>query len=143
MSGDGAVHLVDIPDELFGDDLLRVAVGDDAPVLEHVDVGAVHQGEIQVGIFPLTVYHTPGHTAGSVCVRYRGLLFSGDTLFAGSIGRTDLYSGDDAQMNSSLQFLLTLPNDLKVLPGHGPATTIGRERQMNPFLVSMAGSDRT
>ncbi len=118
-----------------------VKYGFDAPVYH--EITDLNQGEIQVGIFPLTVYHTPGHTAGSVCVRYRGLLFSGDTLFAGSIGRTDLYSGDDAQMNSSLQFLLTLPNDLKVLPGHGPATTIGRERQMNPFLVSMAGSDRT
>lgn len=93
------------------------------------------EGDMQIGIFKLTVYHTPGHTAGSVCIKYRNVLFSGDTLFASSIGRTDLFSGNDEQMIETIRFLKTLPKDLKVYPGHGPATTIGQELLTNPYLV--------
>ena len=93
------------------------------------------EGDMEIGTFKVTVYHTPGHTAGSVCVRYRNVLFSGDTLFASSIGRTDLFSGDDAQMVETIRFLKTLPRDLKVYPGHGPATTIAQELRVNPYLV--------
>lgn len=106
--------------------------GFDAPVYNEIhDL----QSDAKIGIFDLRVHNTPGHTAGSICVQYRNLLFSGDTLFAGSIGRTDLYSGDEVQMASSLEYLKQLPHDLRVLPGHGPATTIGRELQINPFLI--------
>jgi glyoxylase-like metal-dependent hydrolase (beta-lactamase superfamily II) len=87
--------------------------------------------------FPAQVLHTPGHTQGSVCLHFAqsNLLIAGDTLFAGSIGRTDLPGGDFNQIIDSLHSrLLTLPDDTKVLPGHGPATTIGEERQSNPFL---------
>ena len=88
-----------------------------------------------------TVSHTPGHTQGSVT--YRGgeadldALFSGDLLFAGSIGRTDLAGGDDRAMAASLYRTLTLPDATVVLPGHGPQTTIGDERRANPFLTGL------
>ncbi len=84
----------------------------------------------------LEVIHTPGHTPGHCCflVPDEGLLLSGDQLFAGSIGRTDLPGGDlDALATSMRTRVMTLPDDTRVLPGHGPETTIGRERSTNPF----------
>jgi len=87
--------------------------------------------------FPAQVIHTPGHTQGSVCLHFAPLklLVAGDTLFAGSIGRTDLPGGDFDQIIDSLQSrVLALPDETRVLPGHGPATTIGEERNANPFL---------
>ena len=87
--------------------------------------------------FPAQVLHTPGHTQGSSCLYFAplGLLVAGDTLFAGSIGRTDLPGGNFNQIIHSLHSqLLVLPDDTRVLPGHGPATTIGEERQSNPYL---------
>ncbi|MBX6382256.1 MAG: MBL fold metallo-hydrolase [Microbispora sp.] len=85
-----------------------------------------------------TVEHRPGHTRGSVTFRTPAedsqILFSGDLLFAGSIGRTDLPGGDYAAILRSLAKTLTLPDETTVLPGHGPQTTIGRERATNPFL---------
>jgi hydroxyacylglutathione hydrolase len=91
----------------------------------------------------LTVDHTPGHTRGSVTFRSEldeggRVLFAGDTLFAGSIGRTDLPGGDMRTMTTTLRTkLLPLPDDTVVLPGHGPTTTIGRERAANPFLQGL------
>lgn len=95
-----------------------------------------------------TVDHTPGHTRGSVTFRSAtgggyDLLVSGDTLFAGSIGRTDLPGGDHQQMLTSLRDkILVLDDDTAVLPGHGPHTTIGRERATNPFLHGLATPGR-
>jgi hydroxyacylglutathione hydrolase len=90
------------------------------------------------------VLHTPGHTRGSVCLKASvdslggPVLFSGDHLFAGSIGRTDLPGGSfDALMDSMKRKILPLDDELAVLPGHGPATTIGRERVTNPFIVEL------
>jgi glyoxylase-like metal-dependent hydrolase (beta-lactamase superfamily II) len=86
---------------------------------------------------PAEVMHTPGHTQGSVCLHFAPLkmIIAGDTLFAGSIGRTDLPGGNFEQIIDSIETrLLTLPDETKVLPGHGPATTIGQERRKNPFL---------
>lgn len=87
-------------------------------------------GEIRFGDIRLSVLHTPGHTEGSVCLLAPddGVLYSGDTLFAGGWGRVDLPGGDAAQMVESLARLITLDDPIRVLPGHGPATTIGRER---------------
>ncbi|MBQ9410872.1 MAG: MBL fold metallo-hydrolase [Bacteroidales bacterium] len=85
----------------------------------------------------LQVMHTPGHSPGSVCyyVKEDNLLLSGDTLFAGSIGRTDLTGGDyDVLMDSLLHKVMVLPGDTDVIPGHGHPTTIGREGMTNPFL---------
>jgi glyoxylase-like metal-dependent hydrolase (beta-lactamase superfamily II) len=96
---------------------------------------------LSVGLerYPAQVLHTPGHTQGSVCLHFAPLklLVAGDTLFAGSIGRTDLPGGNSGQIIDSIQSrLLTLPDETKVLTGHGPATTIGAERRSNPFLQS-------
>ncbi len=87
--------------------------------------------------YPAQVLHTPGHTQGSVCLHFAPLkmLVAGDTLFAGSIGRTDLPGGNSRQIIDSIHSrLLALPDETQVLPGHGPTTTIGHERKTNPFL---------
>lgn len=95
------------------------------PAVDLMEGGVVRFGEIE-----LTVLHTPGHTEGSVCLyaRDEGLLFSGDTLFAGAWGRTDFPGGDPDAMVSSLARLAELEDHVGVFPGHGEATTIGRER---------------
>lgn len=115
-------------------------IGLDTPVRAAVDEH-VHQGDV---VFfgskgdSLEVLHTPGHTPGS-CSFYlpnQGLLFSGDTLFSGSVGRTDLWGGDfDTEMRSIKERLLPLPDATRVIAGHGPDTTIVEERRSNPFLV--------
>jgi len=89
-----------------------------------------------------TVRHAPGHTPGSVTFGSENGLFTGDLLFAGSIGRTDLPGGDHQAMLRSLARTLTLPDDTLVLPGHGPQTTIGAERRTNPFLTGLAPATR-
>ncbi len=96
---------------------------------------------LRVGLpaYPAHVLHTPGHTQGSVCLHFVALkmVIAGDTLFARSIGRTDLPGGDYGQIIDSIHTrLLTLPDETRVIPGHGPATTIGEERRANPFLHS-------
>jgi len=92
--------------------------------------------EIEVAGVKLTVIHTPGHTPGSLSYYTQGLLFSGDTLFQGSIGRTDLPGGDyELEMQSIVNKLLALPDDTIVLPGHMSETRIGFERQANPFIA--------
>jgi hydroxyacylglutathione hydrolase len=87
--------------------------------------------------YPARVLHTPGHSLGSVCLYFEQLklVIAADTLFAGSIGRTDLPGGDYGQIINSIKTrLMTLPDDIKVITGHGPSTTIGDERHWNPFL---------
>lgn len=104
----------------------------DASLEEGLTVGLEHH--------QAQVLHTPGHTEGSVCLYFQPLamVIAGDTLFAGSIGRTDLPGGDTRKILSSIgSRLLTLPDETKVIPGHGPATTIGTEREQNPFLISL------
>jgi glyoxylase-like metal-dependent hydrolase (beta-lactamase superfamily II) len=99
---------------------------------------------VELAGLSFTVDHTPGHTRGSITFRtpYDGdvseVMFAGDLLFAGSIGRTDLPGGDHDQMLRSLrEKVLTLPDDVVVLPGHGEQTSIGRERATNPFLLDL------
>jgi hydroxyacylglutathione hydrolase len=85
-----------------------------------------------------TILHTPGHTQGSICIYLpsEALLLAGDTLFAGSVGRTDLPGGDGPKLIRSIRGkLLPLPDSTVVIPGHGPETTIGEERESNPFLT--------
>ncbi len=83
---------------------------------------------------PFRVLETPGHTPGSVCLMTGVRLFSGDTLFAGSCGRTDLPGGDSRAMRDSLRKLAALEGDYDIYPGHGSATTLAREKQTNPYL---------
>ena len=127
---------------------------EDAPLLKHppeevkVALGmecegveafkTVSDGDVfSIGPLEVQVMATPGHTIGSVCYMVsagdKKILASGDTLFAQSVGRTDLPGGDWNTLVRSLEKLAALPDDLRVLPGHGPDTTIGRERNSNPF----------
>lgn len=82
----------------------------------------------------IKIIHTPGHTPGSVCLSTGNLLFTGDTLFAGSIGRTDLPGGDFKTIQSSLDRLRSFPPETVILPGHGDSSTLKRELEFNPFL---------
>ena len=98
---------------------------------------ALRDGErVEFGGCGLEVIHTPGHSPGGVCLHGCGHLFAGDTLFQGSIGRSDLPGGDGAQLIESIKTrLLTLPPETVVHSGHGPDTTIGEEADHNPFLI--------
>ncbi|MGQ0713327.1 MAG: MBL fold metallo-hydrolase [Gemmatimonadaceae bacterium] len=100
---------------------------------------------LHVGTLTFSVIHTPGHAPGHVVIHGNGVAFVGDCLFAGSIGRTDLPLADGAQLERSLERICSLPDDTIVYPGHGPATSIGREKRTNPFLtgaVRITGLDR-
>ncbi len=113
-------------------------LGMDAPG-EVAIAASIADGEsLRTGNLTATVLHTPGHTEGSVCLYYPAekLLLAGDTLFAGSIGRTDLPGGSYEKIMRSLRdHVMTLPDETVVIPGHGPRTTIGEEREGNPFLA--------
>ncbi len=89
---------------------------------------------VQFGSETLNVVHTPGHTPGSICLVGEKLVFTGDTLFAGSIGRTDFPGGSMSDMRVSLKKLVRLPDSLLVYPGHGEISMIREEKRMNPFL---------
>jgi len=94
---------------------------------------------ISIGNLSCTILHVPGHTPGHVVIYFpdQGVVFAGDVLFMGSIGRTDLPGGDyDTLMQSIKNKLLSLPGDTQVFPGHGPPTTIDREMQSNPFIIN-------
>jgi glyoxylase-like metal-dependent hydrolase (beta-lactamase superfamily II) len=108
------------------------------PPRAEVDAHLGHGDRVGAGSVTAEVLHTPGHTPGSLCFYLDGkepLVLSGDTLFAGSIGRTDLWGGDfDQEIESIRKRLLTLDDTTRVIPGHGPETTIGWERRRNPFL---------
>jgi len=97
-----------------------------------------HDQILQIGPFRLCVLHTPGHSPGSVSFVVDNHCFSGDALFAGSIGRTDLPGGDYEQLIASIQdHLMELPDETIVYPGHGPTTTIGDEKLYNPFITGI------
>ncbi len=99
-----------------------------------------HGDVITAGEISLKVLHTPGHTPGGISLLEEGLVFTGDSLFAGSIGRTDFPGGDLLTLLRSIRTnLMTLPDDTKVFSGHGPASTIGDERAENPFLNEDSG----
>ncbi len=92
---------------------------------------------VTVGDTSLTVIHTPGHTPGSCCYYGDGVLIAGDTLFAGSIGRTDFYGGSMTEMMASLRRLKLLPGNTRVISGHGEETTIAYEQRYNPYLAGV------
>lgn len=92
---------------------------------------------VTAGALTFTALHTAGHTVGSCCYLCDGVLFAGDTLFAGSVGRTDFPGGSYADQSASLRRLAALPPETVVLPGHGEATTIGRECASNPFMIGL------
>ncbi len=130
----------------------RIAIGEfDAPALSdsYVNLSAPFGAPLEpfcadltlkdgqtltVGDIDFKVIHTPGHTVGSVCYLYGDILFSGDTLFAGSIGRTDFPGGSFAVLKASIEKLYTLKDDITLLSGHGGQTTILKEKRYNPFV---------
>ena len=118
-------------------DMQAAWVGMQPPGNVQVDE-AIGQGRVlKIGEISSNVIHTPGHTEGSICVYFptEQKLIAGDTLFAGSIGRTDLPGGSMEKIMRSLHTeVLALPDETEVVPGHGPVTTIGEERETNPFL---------
>ena len=126
------VHPSDVP--MFGHPFNQMggeyaSIGVPANVRDVADLPAALPG--------VQVLHTPGHTPGGVCYFFPAdkLLLSGDTLFAGSVGRTDFPGGSMARMMDSLQALMKLPDDTLVIPGHGGHTTIGDEKRTNPYIV--------
>lgn len=137
----GAPILLHPDDRLLYDGLARQGVlfGLDLSDPPSPDAALHHGQRLRIGTTALEVRHAPGHSPGHVCFVAEGLVLGGDVLFEGSIGRTDLLGGDyDLLIRSIREQLLTLPDDTVVHPGHGPATTIGRERAGNPFLTGSA-----
>lgn len=113
--------------------------GDELSLSPAITAGRLYYTDLYTDRFtaagiPFTVLKTPGHTPGSVCLRTGSLLFSGDTLFSGSCGRTDLPGGNPADMRTSLKLLAAIPENLTVYPGHGEATTLDAEKRYNPYL---------
>ncbi len=99
-----------------------------------------HGDIVTAGEVSLKILHTPGHTPGGISLLEQGMVFTGDSLFAGSIGRTDFPGGDLLTLLRSIKTnLMVLPDETKVFSGHGPASTIGDERRDNPFLNSESG----
>ncbi|MCX8153643.1 MAG: MBL fold metallo-hydrolase [Candidatus Bathyarchaeota archaeon] len=136
------------PDHIKGDGLLKKKYSVpicihtyDACCLHSVDAATrpanilLEEGVLlKIGRITLKVMHTPGHTPGSISLLGENLVFTGDTLFAGSIGRTDFPGGSEKDMRCSLKKLASLPEQCAVYPGHGATTTIGEEKRFNPFL---------
>lgn len=96
---------------------------------------------VRLGGLSFTVMHTPGHSPGHVALHGNGIALVGDCLFAGSIGRTDLPFGNPAELGRSLRRIVALPPETRVLPGHGPATTVGEERRSNPWIQDLLTRD--
>jgi glyoxylase-like metal-dependent hydrolase (beta-lactamase superfamily II) len=145
-------HLLSDPMAGISADTAGMLLGGTYEFAEPDDVAEVGDGEtLELAGLRLVIDHAPGHTPGSITFRtpydagapgaaagVSEVMFSGDLLFAGSIGRTDLPGGDHAAMLRSLQTkVLTLPDDIVVLPGHGEQTSIGRERATNPYLLEL------
>ncbi|MGA8245381.1 MAG: MBL fold metallo-hydrolase [Nocardioides sp.] len=147
-------HLLTDPMAGISRDAAALLLGGDLTFAEPDDVAELDDGQsLELAGLTFAVDHTPGHTQGSVTFRtpyasagagqthgdVSEVMFAGDLLFAGSIGRTDLPGGDHATMLETLRHkVLTLPDDVVVLPGHGEQTSIGRERATNPFLLDLA-----
>lgn len=140
--------LTGAPFHLHGDDLpllewmqesVRMFLGAESGPPPEVDTGAREGDVVAAGTVRLEVVHTPGHSPGSISLVSDEAVFSGDTLFAGSVGRTDLPGGDTKSLVDAVRSkLFALPGDLPVYPGHGPATTLDAERASNPFVGERA-----
>ncbi|MFH1491862.1 MAG: MBL fold metallo-hydrolase [Candidatus Omnitrophota bacterium] len=141
----GAVNFFDVPIFIHQDELeflndqeknMSSFLGSSFSLSKDKDIRTVHDGQIiNICDFNLRIIHTPGHTPGSITIQFEDILFTGDALFAGSIGRTDLPYGSTEDLIKAIKNkLLVLPPDTKVYPGHGEQTTIADEKNNNPFL---------
>lgn len=138
FAGDAIPVYVHEADAIAFTDLPAWNAGGPNPLAEVKDLRTIADGDVlPFEGFGVEVLHTPGHTPGHCCFRTDALVLSGDLVFAGSIGRSDFPNSDPAAMRASLRRFLSLPDELPVLPGHGPDTTVGRERATNPFLAEL------
>jgi hydroxyacylglutathione hydrolase len=131
------MHPLETPiHEIAVDSALRFGIRIEEPPAADRDLA---EGDfVQVGSHQLAVMHVPGHAPGHVAFHDENVIFGGDCLFAGSIGRTDLPFADRETLDASVARLIALGDELTLYPGHGPATTIGRERRTNPFVIGSA-----
>lgn len=129
------LHPLDKPLLAWMQESGRLFLGIELPPPPEVDGDATEGNELKAGGLALQIVHTPGHSPGSISLVGGGAIFSGDTLFAGSVGRTDLPGGDARALVGSVQEkLFPLGDDLPVYPGHGPPTSLAAEREFNPFV---------
>ena len=98
------------------------------------DVYVVDGDEIGVGRLRFKVLHTPGHSPGGICLYGEGVIFTGDTIFAGSVGRTDFFGGSNADLKKSFSRIISLPPEARIFSGHGPLTTVKKEKEYNFFV---------
>lgn len=126
------VHSED--EEMINDSLINLSVHFEKTVSFKSDYHYDHKDDLKLGEETIKIIHTPGHTKGSVCIQIGDALFTGDTLFKGSIGRTDLYGGDYNTILQSLHKIKTLDLNLKVYPGHGPSSQLSTECTTNPYF---------
>ncbi len=133
------IHEADAP-VLASAPIHSMAFGMNSVSSPQADRYVKHGDVINAGEVSLKVLHTPGHSPGGISLLEQGIVFTGDALFSGSIGRTDLPGGDLMTLIRSIKTnLMTLPDDTKVCSGHGPGSTIGDEREQNPFLNEESG----
>jgi len=138
VCGDGLPFYIHEADAMALTDPEAWGAGFDTPPVPVKDVRTVIEGEVlSFAGFRIEVVHTPGHTPGSACFLTDGWVLSGDLVFAGSIGRSDFPNSSPPDMERSLRRFLELPDPLDVFPGHGPRTTVGRERSRNRFLAEL------
>jgi hydroxyacylglutathione hydrolase len=129
------LHMADAPLLDWMQTSGRIFLGVDLPPPPDVDVRPTEGDVLEAGKLRLEILHTPGHSPGSISLVADEAVFCGDTLFAGSIGRTDLPGGDSQQLLGAIAHkLFTFDEDMTVHPGHGPSTTLGEERRYNPFV---------
>lgn len=135
----------DLPVYVHGDDAVAFSdppawrAGFENPLSPVADLREISDSdELTFAGFSVQVMHTPGHTPGHCAFVVDAVALSGDLVMAGSIGRSDFPNSDPSAMGHSLRRFMTLPDALSILPGHGPATTVGRERATNPFLMEFA-----
>jgi hydroxyacylglutathione hydrolase len=139
FAGDDVPVFVHEADAVAFEDPLGWGAGFANPLAPVKDLRVLHGGErLALAGLTLEVRHTPGHTPGHCCFLTDAELLSGDLVFAGSIGRSDFPNSSAADMASSLDWFLRLDDGRRVLPGHGPRTSVGRERATNPFLTGRA-----
>lgn len=129
------MHDADRPLLDWYEESARMFLGAELGPPPEVDTSAAEGDSLSAGSVRLDVLHTPGHSAGSISLSAPGVVFSGDTLFAGSIGRSDLPGGDGRVLVGAIRGkLFGLGDDVQVHPGHGPSTTVAAERRSNPFV---------
>ena len=128
------VYIHSKDEEMIEDSTINLSEKNKKTVAFKSDYHYDDKNDLKLGEKTIKIIHTPGHTKGSVCIQIKDSLFTGDTLFKGSIGRTDFYGGDYNTIIQSLNKLKTLDSNLKVYPGHGPSSQLSTECMTNPYF---------